>query len=71
QTGYNRIKPDQTGPDRLKLGHKPVLTSSNQTRPAQSGYDGLEPVLTVSNQSRPAQTRPDRLKTVLTGPKQF
>ncbi|EPJ25979.1 hypothetical protein CP03DC29_1458 [Chlamydia psittaci 03DC29] len=40
------MKQDQTGSDRLKLGHKPVLTGSNQTRPAQSGYDRLEPVLT-------------------------
>ncbi|EPP33144.1 hypothetical protein CPC698_1128, partial [Chlamydia psittaci C6/98] len=31
--------PEQTGPDRLKPGHKPVLTSSNQTRPAQTGFD--------------------------------
>ncbi|EPP33007.1 hypothetical protein CPC698_1284, partial [Chlamydia psittaci C6/98] len=35
------------------------MTSSNQTRRSQTGFDGLEPVLTSSNQTRPAQTRPD------------
>ncbi|EPJ29144.1 hypothetical protein CP09DC78_1103, partial [Chlamydia psittaci 09DC78] len=48
----DRLKSDQTGPDRprpLKLGHKTVLTGSNQTRPSQTGFDRLEPVLTSSN----------------------
>ncbi|EPJ15156.1 hypothetical protein CP02DC21_2183 [Chlamydia psittaci 02DC21] len=38
-TGRDRIKPNQTGPDCLKLGHKPVLTGSNQARPAQTDFD--------------------------------
>ncbi|EPL00679.1 hypothetical protein CP02DC14_2307, partial [Chlamydia psittaci 02DC14] len=37
-----RIKPDQTGSDRLES----VLTCFNQTKPAQNGFDRLEPVLT-------------------------
>ncbi|EPP33118.1 hypothetical protein CPC698_1161, partial [Chlamydia psittaci C6/98] len=37
---------EQTIPDRLKLGHKPVLTSLNQTRPAQTRADRLKPDLT-------------------------
>ena len=67
QTGYNRIKQDQNGPDHLKLGHKPVLTGANQTRPAQTGFDRPEPVLTGANQTRPVQTDFDCLNTVLTG----
>ena len=47
----NRLKSNQTGPDRLKLGHKPILTSLNQTRLAQTRPDWLKPVLTVSNQT--------------------
>ncbi|EPJ17867.1 hypothetical protein CP02DC21_1606, partial [Chlamydia psittaci 02DC21] len=72
--GPDRLKSDQTGPDRprpLKLGHKPVLTGSNQTRPSQTGFDRLEPVLTSSNQTRPAQTRPEWLKPVLTASNRF
>ncbi|EPP32756.1 hypothetical protein CPC698_1683, partial [Chlamydia psittaci C6/98] len=40
---------------RLKLGHKPVLNGSNQTRPPQTGFDRLKAVLTGSNKTLPAQ----------------
>ncbi|EPP32894.1 hypothetical protein CPC698_1406, partial [Chlamydia psittaci C6/98] len=62
---------DQNTPDCLKLGHKPVLISSNQTRLAQTRFDRPEPVLTISNQTRPAQTRPDWLKPHQTGSNRF
>ncbi|EPJ27379.1 hypothetical protein CP09DC78_1148, partial [Chlamydia psittaci 09DC78] len=43
------------GPDCLKLGHKLVLTGSNQSRPVQNGFDRLKAVLTGANQTLPAQ----------------
>ncbi|EPJ15345.1 hypothetical protein CP02DC18_1118, partial [Chlamydia psittaci 02DC18] len=33
------------------------MNGSNQTRPAQTGFDRLEPLLTGTNQTRPAHTR--------------
>ncbi|EPL01899.1 hypothetical protein CP02DC14_2114, partial [Chlamydia psittaci 02DC14] len=65
QAETSQSRPDRTRP--AKTGHQPVLTGSNQTRQAQTGFDRPEPVLTGSNQTRPAETGPDQLKPVLTG----
>ena len=58
------MKPYATGPDCLKLGHTPVLTGSNQTKPAQTDFDRLKAVLTEQTDS----TGPDQLKADQTGP---
>ncbi|EPP33072.1 hypothetical protein CPC698_1185, partial [Chlamydia psittaci C6/98] len=48
QTGPDRVKPDQSGPEQLKL----VLTGSNRTRATQTEIDQLKP---DSNRTTPAQ----------------
>ena len=59
-----RLKPDQTGPDRLLERLKPVFICSIRISMAETGFDQLKSDQTSSNQT---QTGPEWIKPVLTG----